>query len=267
VRRDRSAGFRAETSGGTFVARQVVVATGGFSGPVIPAFGRRLDPRVAQLHSSAYRNPDDVPGGHVVVVGAGNTGVQIAGELAAAGRRVTLAASTVGRALPQRLLGQDLFRWFDLLGTMDVPPESRIGRRLEAENTIVGTDLRALFRVVDRARRVVDAQGAGVVLADGRVIEPHAVVWATGFRPHYPWLHVPVLDDSGAPIHFRGVTDVPGVELLGLPWQRNRGSALLGFVGRDAAVCAERLGRRLAASPDAAPSSRMGIVFATSARG
>lgn len=252
VRRDGSGGFTVATSAATFAARQVVVATGGFSGPAIPAAAGHLDPRVAQLHSSAYRNPDGVPGGHVVVVGAGNTGVQIARELAAAGRRVTLAASSVGRALPQRLLGRDLFAWFDLLGTMDLAPETRIGRRLASENTIVGTDLRALFRVVERAGRVVGADGPALALAGGGLVEPDAVVWATGYRPHYPWLRVPVLDETGTPLHHRGVTDVPGLEFLGLPWQRNRGSALLGFVGRDAEICAGRLGRHLDRAADLA---------------
>ena len=73
-----------------------------------------------------------------------------------------------------------------------------------------------------------------------------------GFRPSYPWLRVPVLDEAGAPIHSHGVTDVPGLAFLGLPWQRNRGSALLGWVGRDAAILARQLGAR----PRSAPAGR-----------
>src|SRR5918912_3185941 len=118
VRRDLSDGFAVETGWMEFSARQVVVATGGFSGPLVPQFGRRLDPRVVQLHSSAYRNPASVPDGEVMVVGAGNTGVQIAKELAEAGRRVTLSVSSLGPATPQRLLGKRVFWWFDRLGLM-----------------------------------------------------------------------------------------------------------------------------------------------------
>jgi putative flavoprotein involved in K+ transport len=189
----------------------------------------------------------------VVVVGAGNTGVQLAQELAATGRQVSLAVSTLGRSLPHRWLGRDLFSWFSLLGTMDVGAESRLGRRLQAENSIIGTDLAALFRQVERLGRVVDADGDGLVLTGGARRRPDAVVWATGYRPHYPWLHVPVLDERGAPIHDRGLTDVPGLAFLGLPWQRNRGSALLGWVGRDAALIADRLGRQLDGQPDRRP--------------
>lgn len=119
--------------------------------------------------------------------------------------------------------------------------QSRLGRRRKAQNTIIGIDLGALFRQVGRINRVVDADGATLALADGARHRPDAVIWATGFRPAYPWLKVPVLDDSGVPIHQHGITDVPGLAFLGPPWQRNRGSALLGWVGRDAALLADRL--------------------------
>jgi putative flavoprotein involved in K+ transport len=180
-----------------------------------------------------------------MVVGAGNTGVQIAKELAEAGRRVTLSVSSLGPATPQRLLGKSVFWWFDRLGLMKAGPETRIGRRLKNENSIVGTDLEELFRRVERLPRAVEADGAGLLLANGRRRHPDAVVWATGYQPSYPWLHLPVLDDSGAPIHYHGVTDVPGLVFLGLPWQRNRGSALVGWVGRDAALLADHLVDRL----------------------
>ncbi len=254
VRRDGAGGFVVEAGGEVLSSRQVVVATGGFTGPAVPAFASRLDPGIAQLHSSAYRNPDSVAGQDVVVVGAGNTGVQIADELARAARRVTLAAGTLGRAVPERLLGRSLFWWFEALGTMSAGSDTRLGRRLRAnENAIVGTDLRDLFHRVERAGRVLDADGGGLVLSGGERRRPDAVVWATGYRPSYPWLHVPVLDATGAPVHAGGITDVPGLVFLGLPWQRNRGSALLGWVGRDAEVLAAHLDRHLRARGAARP--------------
>jgi putative flavoprotein involved in K+ transport len=249
VRRDGLGGFTVETSQETFQARQVVVATGGFTGPAVPDVAVQLHPRVGQLHSSAYRNSSSVPGQEVLVVGAGNTGVQIAEELAAAGRRVTLSISTLGKAVPERFLGKSVFWWFDKLRTMDAGPETRMGRRLRNENAIIGTDLRALFRQVERVDRVVGAAQDELVLADGSRRSVDAVVWATGFRPSYRWLQLPVLDEAGAPVHSHGVTDVPGLAFLGLPWQRNRGSALLGFVGRDAEILAERLGGQLRSAP------------------
>ncbi len=226
-------GFTVDTSTGTLHAQRVVVAAGAFHTPWAPPVGGRLAPGVAQLHSSAYRNPEQLPGPVVAVVGGGNTGVQIAAELADHGRRVVLAAPTLGPVLPQRWLGRDIFWWFSRLGTMRLSADSRLG---------------GLLRRVDRVGRVVDAEGDTLLLADGERRRVDAVVWATGFRPRYPWLEVPVTDSSGAPAQRQGVTDWPGLYFLGLPWQRSRGSAVLGWVGRDAEVLAARLveERRLA---------------------
>jgi putative flavoprotein involved in K+ transport len=249
VRRDSghgsTSGFTVEADGSTLQARQVVVASGGFAGPVVPGFAQRLDERIVQLHSSSYRNPASVPEGRVLVVGAGNTGVQIAEELAEAGRQVALSVSTLGKALPNRLLGKSLFWWIELLHGMDAGPDTRIGRRLKNDNNTMGTDLEQLFRRVERLPRAVDADRGGVLSSAGERYRPDAVIWATGYRPSYPWLHVPVLDERGAPIQYHGITDIPGLAFLGLPWQRSRGSALLGWVGRDAAVLADRLGDQL----------------------
>ncbi|GAA2340832.1 NAD(P)/FAD-dependent oxidoreductase [Dactylosporangium salmoneum] len=241
VRPGPGGGFVVETPHRRYDARQVVVAAGAFHTPSVPGFAARLAPSVVQLHSSRYRNPGQVPGGDVAVVGAGNTGVQIAGELAADGRRVALSAASLGPALPQRWLGRDIFWWFDRLGTMRLGPDGPLGRRIRERNPIIGTDVRRLLGDVERLDRVVGAAGRDLVLAGGATRRVDAVVWATGFRPHYPWLEVPVLDPSGAPVHRHGVTAWPGLYFLGLPWQRTRGSAVLGWVGRDAAVLARRI--------------------------
>lgn len=172
---------------------------------------------------------------------------------------MTLSVSSLGKAMPERFLGKSLFWWFDKLRTMDAGPETRIGRRLRNESSIVGTDLRALFRQVERVGRVVGADGDAVVMADGSRRTVDAVMWATGFRASYPWLRVPVLDEAGAPIHSHGITDVPGLAFLGLPWQRNRGSALLGFVGRDAERLAERLGAQLRSARPNRASQMVGV--------
>ena len=112
---------------------------------------------------------------------------------------------------------------------------------------VVGTAPVPLSRRVERVGRVVDAVGHELVLATGERLAADAVVWATGYRPHYPWLHLPVLDEVGAPVHDQGITDVAGLAFLGLPCQRTRASALLGGVGRDAVLLAAVLGRHLAA--------------------
>src|SRR5689334_8831627 len=99
VRRAGAGLFTVDTAGWTVRARQVVVASGGFTGPFIPGFAARLDGGITQLHSRAYRNPGSVPDGEVLVVGGGNTGVQLARELAEAGRPVALSVSSIGRAM------------------------------------------------------------------------------------------------------------------------------------------------------------------------
>ena len=113
-------GFEIRTQDQTYRARQVVVATGPFQVPFVPPAAQRLDDSVAQLHSAGYRNPQALPPGPVLVVGGGNSGFQIAGELAAAGRQVDLSIGTKMPVLPQRLVGRDLFGWLTRLGLLRV---------------------------------------------------------------------------------------------------------------------------------------------------
>ena len=124
--------FVADTSTGTVTARQVVIATGPFQTPVIPRMAAGLAADVVQVHSADYRNPDQLPDGPVLVVGAGNSGLQIAAELAAT-RPVTVAVGTRPPMLPQRFLGRDLFWWLTRLGLITKTADSRLARRLRQE--------------------------------------------------------------------------------------------------------------------------------------
>ena len=235
-------GFTAETTTGVVTARQVVVATGPFSAPLVPAIAGGLAAEVAQVHSSAYRRPADLPDGPVVVVGAGNSGVQIADELAASGRSVSLAVGSRSRAVPQRPLGRDLFWWLTRTSLIRASVDSRLGRRLRDRELVIGTTWRGLRdRGVALRPRLVEAAGRTVRFADGEATDVAAVVWATGFRPEHGWLDVPGAVVDGRPVHVRGASPVPGLYFLGLPWQHTRGSALLGFVREDAAWLAQRL--------------------------
>src|SRR5262249_56193885 len=101
-------GFEARPGSDLFRPRQVVIATGPFQVPFVPPAADRLDGSVTQLHSAGYRNPQALPSGPVLVVGGGNSGFQIAEELAAAGREVSLSIATKAPLLPPRLPGQDL---------------------------------------------------------------------------------------------------------------------------------------------------------------
>ncbi|GAB3589310.1 NAD(P)/FAD-dependent oxidoreductase [Angustibacter peucedani] len=235
--------FVAETTGGVITARQVVVATGPFQTPHVPDVATALDASITTLHSSQYRNPDQLPDGPVVVVGAANSGLQIALELAAT-RPVILAAGSRPPMLPQRVMGQDLFWWLTRTGALTKPADSLVARRMRRRgDLVIGTRPRDLARASITPRlRLTNVSGRSVHFADGTSTTPSSVVWATGYRPDYNWLDVPgVVDTAGNVRHTRGLTSQPGLAFLGLPWQHTRGSALLGFVQDDAAWLADAL--------------------------
>jgi putative flavoprotein involved in K+ transport len=235
-------GFEIQTADNSFRARQVVVATGPFQVPFVPPPAAKLDASVTQLHSAGYRNPQALPEGPVLVVGGGNSGFQIAEELAAT-RTVDLSIATTYPMLPQRRAGRDLFWWLTRLGLMRVTVTSRPGRRMSRRDFVIGTNRRRLEGKGVRFRpRLVDAEGRTVRFADHSLLEDvGVVVWATGYRPDYDWLHIPGVVGEGHGVHRRGVTEVPGLYFLGLSWQHTRGSALLGFVQEDAAFLADRI--------------------------
>jgi len=231
-------GFDVRTENEAFRARQIVVATGPFQVPFVPPVAGRLDGSVTQLHSSAYRSPQALPPGPVLVVGGGNSGFQIARELAAT-RPVGLSTATKAPVLPQRLAGKDLFWWLTQLRLMRVTTQSRPGRRMSAREFIIGTSRRELQAAGVRFRpAVTGADGRTIRFTDGTSMDATVVIWATGYRPDYSWIDIPGVTVGGQVIHRRGVTEVSGLYFLGLSWQHTRGSALLGFVGDDAAYLA-----------------------------
>jgi putative flavoprotein involved in K+ transport len=237
--------FVLEIDGKTITADQVVVATGPFQTPYVPEVADRLSPGVFQTHATGYRHPADIPEGTVVVVGGGNTGFQIAKELSST-HRVVLAVGSRQKPLPQRLLGRDLFWWLTKSRLLNTTIESRLGRRLSTRDTLIGSSPRELRRrfAVELKPRVVDARERTVRFEDGGELEVDAVLWATGYRPNYSWIHLPVLDEKGRLRHRRGVTDVGGLYFLGLTWQHTRGSALIGWVKDDAEFIADEIAKR-----------------------
>jgi putative flavoprotein involved in K+ transport len=234
--------FVLEVDGRRITAEQVVVATGPFQKPFIPDLAGRLEPDVFQAHSTGYRKPSDVPEGTVLVVGGGNTGFQIAEELSST-RRVVLAIGSRQTPLPQRLLGRDLFWWLTTTRLFNTTVESRLGRKLRTRETLIGSSPRKLRRRygVELKSRVVDAEGRNVRFEDGSELEADGVIWATGYRPDYSWIDLPVFDADTRLRHRRGVTDAPGLYFLGLTWQHTRGSALIGWVKDDAEFIAEQI--------------------------
>jgi putative flavoprotein involved in K+ transport len=183
-----------------------------------------------------------VPEGTVLVVGGGNTGFQIAKELSAT-HKVLLSVGSKQKPLPQRLGGRDLFWWLTKTGLIYKTVESRLGQRLKDRDTLIGSSPRELRKryAVELKPRATAASGRTMRFEDGSELELDAVVWATGYRPDYSWIDLPIFDENNRLRHRRGVTAVPGLSFLGLTWQWTRGSALIGWVKDDAAFLSERL--------------------------
>jgi putative flavoprotein involved in K+ transport len=227
-----------------YLAEHVVVATGAYHHPSIPQFAAELDPTIVQLHSAAYRNPEQLPrGGDVLVVGAGNSGAEIAVELAAT-RRTHLSGRDTGSA-PIPLIHNRFSLW---LADRILTTDTRLGRRMRQTSLGRGDPVVRLSRSditaagVQRVPRVEAVADGHPRLADSRILDIAVVVWATGFRPDFGWIDLPIFDNAGYPIHHRGVVDAaPGLYFLGLPFQHSYTSTHIGGVGKDAGYITEHL--------------------------
>lgn len=239
-------GFRIYTQARTYQARTVVVATGPFHTPYVPTDHMNVDYDVTQWHTATYRNEQQLSNEPVLVVGGGNSGVQIAVELAR-DRPVMLSMGRTGPFLPRSILGKTIFAYMRALGILTVPASSWLGRLYRSLPDPIfgyGNELRQMqkagkLRIVPR---LTSFSGRVATFADGSTETFSQIVWATGYRPDYHWLDIPdVLDELGRPHHRRGVSPIPGLFFLGLPWQRNRQSALIGGVGHDARLLADEI--------------------------
>lgn len=235
--------YRIETSDGPLEADNVVVATGAFHRPGIPALADLLDSGIVQLHSSDYRRPSQLQEGAVLVVGAGSSGAEIALE-SAKKHRVWLSGRDPGQEppFPAPVI------WFIASKILNVA--NPIGRK--ARNRFLYPP-----RGIPRGRVTrKDLKNAGVnwvgrttgtksglpEIEDGRVLEVNNVIWCTGFVTDYSWIDLPVFDDYGYPVHNRGVVESqPGLYFMGLMFQRAVTSALVGGVGKDAKYIAEHI--------------------------
>jgi putative flavoprotein involved in K+ transport len=219
----------------------VIIATGAYQQPWTPEIAAGLSGEVTQLHSAGYRNPGQIPGGQVVVVGAANSGAQIAADLAGT-HQVWLSRGAPIRRLPRRIAGIPIHSFGDRLGLIPAPFDTWRGRTQRGD-LLVGPSLRQLarHRGIRLAGRATGAEGRTVTFADGQALEVSAVVWATGYRSDYSWIHLPVLGPDGLPRHQRGVTEYPGLYFLGMHNQYSRGSSLIHWVRHDAAYIAGQI--------------------------
>jgi putative flavoprotein involved in K+ transport len=232
-----------KTNASVFEADSVIVATGAFQRPRVPSLAARLSPEILQLHTSQYQNPWALPDGPVLVVGAGNSGVQIAIELART-RTVWLAGRDTGH-VPRRFLGRDIFDWaWPVMSRATL--DTRIGRRLRDKarrggDALIGIPESAVAGAgVVRLGKVSDVRDGLPVCGDATV-EPRVVIWATGFAPDYTWINLPVVGEDGYPHHRRGVAEESkGLYFMGLRFQYRMTSSLVGGVGADAAYIAEQ---------------------------
>jgi putative flavoprotein involved in K+ transport len=247
---DREDGYLIDAGGRQIEAASVIVATGPERAAVVPDFAGQLDPTIRQLHSSEYRNPSQLLDGPVLVVGAGNSGADISLELAA-NHRVTLCGRDPG-TIPFRIetrRARIIIRGLWFIANHVLSVKTPIGRKVQPHIQhgtgpvvrVKPSDLEAagVERVLARAAGVRDGQP---LLDDGRVVEAANVVWCTGFRLDFEWIHLPIIGDDGWPAQDRGVASAaPGLYFLGLPFQSSFGSMLIGGVGRDASYIADKV--------------------------
>lgn len=249
--RQQGGGYAVETSQGTFYAPQVVVATGAFQKPIIPHCSKDINEEVLQIHSSQYRNPQQLKPGKVLVVGAGNSGVQIAEELSRS-HEVWLAGRDNG-GLPRTVLGMDIYWWLKLSGIYNATVHSPVVKRLKAKGFGKGDPLvgRKLEQVVEkcglkRLGKVKAAKNGQLIFEQGEVLDfPDNIIWATGFRPDFSWIKLPVFGEDGHPVHSRGVVEgAEGLYFIGLRLLYRLKSSLLGGVGDDARYTASEIVRK-----------------------
>ncbi|WEG18270.1 NAD(P)/FAD-dependent oxidoreductase [Alkalihalophilus pseudofirmus] len=228
--------YRVKTNNGDYVTKNLVVATGPFQEPYTPAFNKSFSNEVNQLHSDDYRNKTQLVKGNTLIVGAGNSGYQIATELCE-DYPVYLAEGKRNKNLPHKILNKSIFWWFDVLGLSKVTERHLVGKILKKNDPVIGKEHKPYIKAgkIKMRKRLKSASQNIAIFEDGDRLTVNNVIWATGFVYSYPWLEVDgVIDPNNTPIQSRGVTNQPGFFFLGLPWMHTRGSALLTGVNKDA---------------------------------
>ena len=253
VSRAAVGGWTIETCDERLVSDAVIIATGGYQVPKIPDWASELDPSILQLHSTDYRNPSQFQPGPVLVVGASHSGAEIAVE-AAQHHHTVLAGRDTGQVpLPTegplvRLTGPLI--WFAVTRVLTV--DTPIGRKVRPQVRAHGFPLEHPNRhdIVAAGVERITARASGVrdskpMLEDGRVLDVLNVVWCTGFQGDYAWIEGLTYGEDGYPEQDHGVvTNLPGLYFVGLKFQRAGASALVGGVGRDAAIVVNHIAAR-----------------------
>lgn len=255
--------FDVSSGDDTLSAESVVVATGAYHHPRIPSLASQLDGAIVQLHSTEYCNRTQLREGEVLVIGAGNSGAEIALDIAGhhpvwlSGRDTGQEPTRAG-SIPDRLFTPIMW-----LGATRLTVGTRMGRKLRDRflDPPRGIPLGRVRRKdiaaagIERVGRTTGVRDGYPVLEDGRRLEVSNVIWCTGFTPDFSWIDLPLPTHNGLPIHDRGIVDsVPGLYFIGLLFLYSLSSALLGGVGRDA----EYIGDHIAATWSQRKSEKSG---------
>ena len=240
-----------------FQADNVIVAMANYQLPRTPEFARELDESITQVHSHDYRNPSQLQPGGVLVVGAGNSGADIAIEVAQS--HPTWMAGTESGHIPFRIESffarHFLVRLVRFVGHHVLTLGTPIGRKAHSKMLGKATPLVRVKPAdlidagIERVRRVTGVRNGQPLLADGRVLDVRNVIWCTGYDPGFSWIHMPIFGKDGGPMHERGVVQgEPGLYFVGLHFQYAMSSATVIGVSRDAErvvkVVAQRAGSR-----------------------
>ena len=238
-----------------YEADNVVVATGGYQAPRIPAFASELDPEHRAAPLERVPQPVAAAGrARVLVVGAGNSGAEIALE-SSAGHQTWLSGRDTGQepvragSLLDRLFTPPFWFMLSHVLTMRTPIGRRVRQQLSNRGSrSLGSDERISSEpAIERVPRVTGVRDGLPMLADGGVLDVANVIWCTGFVPDFSWIDLPVFDQDGEPRHERGVVrSEPGLYFIGLFFLSAGSSSLIGGVGRDARHIARQIASRRA---------------------
>jgi putative flavoprotein involved in K+ transport len=228
-----------------YEAEQVVVAMANYQKPIIPEFARHLSTDIVQLHSKEYRNPSQLKPGGVLIVGAGNSGAEIAIELVRRGHQTWMSGRSTGE-IPfhidsfagRHILGPLVLRFvFHHLLTSSTP----MGRKarpvgLPHAGPLIRQKRKELAAAgVVAVPKVTTVRDGLPVLEDDRVLDVANVIWCTGFFPGFSWIDIPVFGPGGQPVHERGVvTSEPGLYFVGLHFLHSFSSTMIHGAARDA---------------------------------
>jgi len=242
-----SDGYEIITSGRRLYSDFVIVATGTNPVPYIPEFAKKLDRKIVQIHSSAYKNPQQFPASNTLVVGAGTSGVEIAIELSKS--RKTMLSGSPTPHIPDfvfRYAGR-LYWWFaHHVLTLNTPIGHKVRKKIHSSGApLISVSIDDVINAnVEHVPRMKGAHNGLPQLENDRIVSVDSIVWATGYRPDFSWIKIDLNCDKGWPQNRRGVSeDTKGLYFIGMLFQFGLTSGLVGGIGRDAAFVVNHIHR------------------------